>query len=56
MVSKFAVTVTAWAGMAKVVVVLLALARVTPPAFTVQPVNLWPLGTVAVMVTVSSST
>ena len=49
---QLAVTVTAFGGMAKVVIALLALARVTPAPETVQPLNVKPLRVPALMVTV----
>jgi hypothetical protein len=52
-VSKFAVTVTGFAGIVNVVVRLAASLNVTLPLVTVQCVNCCPAGTVAVTVTVA---
>ena len=54
MASNTAVTVTAFAGIVKVVVALLALANVTPALAVVQFLNRCPLGGVlAVILTVA---
>jgi hypothetical protein len=49
-VSKFAVTVTAFAGMVNVVVALVVLAKLTPLLVVVQFLNVFPLGAVPAVI------
>jgi len=53
MAAQFAETMTLFAGMVKVVVALLELARIAPPAVTVQPLKTYPERVPAFMVTVT---